>query len=149
MRDVIVRYKCDLSGCISSTTMAFSLDQFTDKARETVQAAVQLATDYANSQCTSSHPLHHFKRSCMYSVPCAPCVCTLERRCWRWSDHRKHFTISNSPLCIRDPKSRRRCHKYISLISCPCVCIYLLLDLSEACCTARHSPPPCTVPTSR
>ena len=68
-------------------------------------------------------PLDHFKRSCMYSVPCAPCVCTLERRCWRWSDHRKHFTISNSPLCIRDPKSRRRCRKYISLISCPCVCI--------------------------
>lgn len=36
--------------------MAFNLDQLTDKARETVQAAVQLATDYANSQCTS-YPL--------------------------------------------------------------------------------------------
>ena len=30
--------------------MAIDLDQFTDKAQATVQAAVQLAKDYANSQ---------------------------------------------------------------------------------------------------
>ena len=30
--------------------MAIDLDQFTDKAQATVQAAVQLAQDYANSQ---------------------------------------------------------------------------------------------------
>jgi len=30
--------------------MAIDLDQFTDKAQGTVQAAVQLAKDYANSQ---------------------------------------------------------------------------------------------------
>ena len=53
--DSVATYKYDLSGCTSST-MAFNLDQLTDKARETVQAAIQLATDYANSQCTSFHP---------------------------------------------------------------------------------------------
>jgi ATP-dependent Clp protease ATP-binding subunit ClpA len=57
----------------------------------------------------------------MCSVPRAPCVCTLERRCWRWSDDRKHFAISDSPLCIRDPKSWRRCRKYSFLTSYPCV----------------------------
>ncbi|KAF8274087.1 P-loop containing nucleoside triphosphate hydrolase protein [Lactarius quietus] len=35
--------------------MAFNLDQFTDKAQETVQAGLQLATDYANSQL---YPVH-------------------------------------------------------------------------------------------
>lgn len=35
--------------------MAFNLDQLTDKARESVEAAVQLATDYANSQL---YPVH-------------------------------------------------------------------------------------------
>lgn len=35
--------------------MAFNLDQFTDKAQETVQAAIQLATDHANSQL---YPVH-------------------------------------------------------------------------------------------
>ncbi|KAI9444799.1 P-loop containing nucleoside triphosphate hydrolase protein [Lactarius indigo] len=35
--------------------MAFNLDQFTDKAQETVQAAIQLAKDYANSQL---YPVH-------------------------------------------------------------------------------------------
>jgi len=33
--------------------MTFDLDQFTDKAQATVQAAIQLAKDYANSQSES------------------------------------------------------------------------------------------------
>ena len=33
--------------------MALDLDQFTDKAQATVQAAIQLAKDYANSQSES------------------------------------------------------------------------------------------------
>lgn len=37
--------------------MALDLDQFTDKAQATVQAAIQLAKDYANSQSESTSTL--------------------------------------------------------------------------------------------
>ena len=48
--------------------MAFNLDQLTDKARESVEAALQLATDYANSQCTSSHPSLTLSSAHIYAV---------------------------------------------------------------------------------
>ena len=48
--------------------MAFNLDQLTDKARESVEAALQLATDYANSQCTSSHPSLTLSSAYIYAV---------------------------------------------------------------------------------
>lgn len=38
--------------------MSLNIEQFTDKAQATVQAAIQLAKDYANSQGTSI-PIPH------------------------------------------------------------------------------------------
>ncbi len=48
--------------------MALNFDQFTDKAQETVQAAIKLATDYANSQCTSSRPSLTLQALILYAV---------------------------------------------------------------------------------
>jgi hypothetical protein len=67
--------------------MAVDLDQFTDKAQATVQAAIQLAKDYANSQgasfCSRSESalipgahLHLYTRS----IPRTLWFRTLERR---------------------------------------------------------------------
>jgi hypothetical protein len=39
----------------SFTIMSFNIDQFTDKAQQTLQAAITLAKDYANGQL---HPAH-------------------------------------------------------------------------------------------
>ena len=74
-RNGVVGYKYDLSGCISS--MAFNLDQLTDKARESVGAALQLATDYANSQCTSSHPSLNLSKQALTYMQCTPCTLRL------------------------------------------------------------------------
>ncbi|KAH8997292.1 P-loop containing nucleoside triphosphate hydrolase protein [Lactarius akahatsu] len=73
--------------------MAFNLDQFTDKAQETVQAAIQLAKDYANSQL---YPVH--LAFVLLNEGDGP-------------TSRNISPISNTPLRVRDPKSRRRCLK--------------------------------------
>ena len=68
--------------------MALNLE-FTDKAQATLQAATQLAKDYANSQCTSGTILYTLTPCAyqvyvyVYSISPTPRVCAFERRCWR------------------------------------------------------------------
>lgn len=62
--------------------MALNLD-FTDKAQATLQAAIQLAKDYANSQgmsVVSSFTLTPVAHDVMFvcSISRTHCICTLE-----------------------------------------------------------------------
>ena len=67
--------------------MALNFD-FTDKAQATLQAAIQLAKDYANSQgktVVSNFTLHDHRVAyhvCVCSISRTHCVCTLKRRRW-------------------------------------------------------------------
>jgi hypothetical protein len=56
--------------------------EFTDKAQATLQAAIQLAKDYANSQCMSGFILYTLTPCAyqvyLYSISRTPRVCALE-----------------------------------------------------------------------